>query len=142
MQEQQTYQPNVEIATRLFMSVLDESGSVLKLHFTLSTGAVVLFVNVLAASHAGRLVLVPLVLSIYAFGIAALLYLGLLWSLVSFRKILTDAVLKGITAQAVKQQLDKWDTETEEKAKWAKRMFAAGMVLAGIFVIAIFVVRP
>jgi len=106
MQEQQTYQPNVEIATRLFMSVLDESGSVLKLHFTLSTGAVVLFVNVLAASHAGRLVLVPLVLSIYAFGIAALLYLGLLWSLVSFRKILTDAVLKGITAQAVKQQLD------------------------------------
>ncbi len=58
MPQEQPSSPKIELIMRMFMSVLDEGSGILKLYFTLSTGPVVLFVNVLVISRAPRLVLI------------------------------------------------------------------------------------
>jgi len=140
MQEQQ--QPHkAEFATRLFMSVLDEASGTLKLYFTLSTGAVVLFVNLLVASHMPRLVLIPLALSIFAFGLAATFCLRVLLALTKPRSLMIHALGTGASESDLKTQLDAWSREAAKQAKWMERLFWAGMVFAAIFVVAVIVVR-
>jgi hypothetical protein len=71
---------------------LDETGGILKLYFTLSTGAVVLFTNLLVQSHVSSLVSAPLALSIFAFGGEAVLCLRILSALVQYRTIFGNAL--------------------------------------------------
>ncbi len=139
MEEQQPYR--AEFAMRLLMSTLDEASGTLKLYFTLSTGGVVLFVNLLAASRASRLVLIPLALSIFAFGLAAALCLRVLLALTKPRSLLGDALATGASESELKAKLDAWGAESKKPAKWMERPFWAGMVFAAIFVIAVIVVR-
>ncbi len=139
MQEQPSYQ--VEVATRMFMSVLDEGSGVLKLYFTLSTGAVVLFVNLLATSHARRLVLIPLALSICWFGLAAAFCLRLLLALVNFRLLMTNALTTGASVSELKTSLDAWSSNARKQRKRMELLFWAGMAFTVIFVVAVVAVR-
>ncbi len=139
MQEQQPYQP--EFATRLLTSFMEEVSGTLKLYFTLSTGAVVLFVNLLAGSHAPRLALIPLALSIFAFGLAAVFCLRLLLALTKPRSLMLDALASGASESELKTKLDAWSAKTKKPAKWMEWLFLAGMAFAAIFVVVIVVVR-
>jgi hypothetical protein len=141
MQDQPVYQLNREIVLRLYTPVLDEMSGLLKFYFTLSTGAVVLFTNLFVQSHSPRLVSVPLVLSILAFGTEAAFCLRLLLSLASFRLILTSAVLIGEATETAEGRIDAWRKRAMKQGQWLERLFWVGMALAGIFVVAVFLGR-
>jgi hypothetical protein len=141
MQEQQAHKPNAELVSRMNMSALDEASGVLKLYFTLSTGAVVLFTNLLVQSHVSRFLAIPLALSIFAFGGEAALSLRLLLGLAGYRLILGNAFATGIAVEALQKQVDDWAKRHTKQAKWLERLFWAGMAFAVIFVALIVFVR-
>lgn len=135
-------EPNrAELVTQMFSSVLTEASGTLKLYFTLSTGAVVVFVNLLATSHAPRLVLVPLSLSILAFGLAAVFCLHVLSGLMHFRLLITGAVITRPPLSDFKTQIDAWTGTVRKQAKRMERLFWAGMAFAAIFVTTLVAVR-
>lgn len=142
-QQQQQQQPQrAELAARALMSFMGEVSGTLKLYFTLSTGAVVLFVNLLAASHAPRFVLIPLALSILAFGLAAAFCLRVLLALTEPWSLLIDALASGASESDLKTKLDAWSAQAvKPPAKRMERLFWTGMVFAAIFVVAVIVVR-
>ncbi len=139
MQEQPPYR--VEVATRMLMSALDEASGALKLYFTLSTGAVVLFANLLAASHARRLVLIPLALSIFSFGLAAIFSLRLVLALANWRMVMTGALTTGASESELKAKLDAWGSAARKQGKRMELLFRAGMAFAAVFVVAVVAVR-
>src|SRR5437660_12222884 len=104
MEEQQLYQLDPDLAFRLLTSALDESTGLLKLYFTLSTGAVVLFINLLVQSHTSKFVATPLALSIVSFGAEAAVCLRFLLVLLNYRVILADAITTGASTETVKQK--------------------------------------
>lgn len=116
---------NPELILRVVLSLLDEMSATLKLYFGLSTGAVVLSVNLLAGSHAPRLVRIPLALSIFAFGFAATRCLRVLLSLVGFRMLMAraaSAAPDNALVEAEKQIAD-WAATARKQAKWMERLF-------------------
>src|SRR5438034_5585856 len=130
MQEQQLSQPNAEFAFRLLTSALDEFAGLLKLYFTLSTGAVVLFINLLAQSHTSKLVASPLALSIMAFGAEATVCLRFLFVLLNYRTILANAITTGASPDTVKQKLDVWGKRAKKQGRLLEGLFWAGMIFA------------
>ncbi len=134
MEEQQPNQPNVEFGFRLLTSTLDEAASVLKLYFTLSTGAVVLFINLLVQSRASKLVAAPLALSIVTFGAEAAVCLRLLVAMLNFRRILGTAITTGASPDKVEQQMDEWGKRAKKYGQWLEGLFWAGMAFALLFV--------
>jgi|SRR5882762_1947875 len=138
MQDQQPSQPNVELGFRLLTSALDEAAGLFKLYFTLSTGAVVLFINLLVQSHASKLVAAPLALSIVAFGAEAAICLRLLSALLNFRVILGGGFTTGASPESVQQKMDEWRKRSMKQGRWLERFFWIGMAFALLFVAAIF----
>jgi len=134
MQEQQPYQPNVELVFRLLTSALDEGAGVLKLYFTLSTGAVVLFTNLLVQSRTSKLVAAPLAVSIVAFGVEAAICLRLLMALVKVRSILADGIATGAPPETVKKKMDGWNKRAKKQGRLLEWFFWTGMAFALIFV--------
>jgi cytochrome b subunit of formate dehydrogenase len=140
MQEQQ--QPNRgEFVVRFGVSALDETGGVLKLYFTLTTGAVILFVCLLAAAESPRIVLLPLAVSVIAFAIAATHCLHVLIALIDFRILVLGAVASDASESEVERKITDWSAEAGKVAKQMERLFRVGLVFAAIFVIAAIVWR-
>jgi hypothetical protein len=136
MQEQRPSGQNTEIGFRLLTSGLDELAGVMKLYFTLCTGAVVLFINLLVQSRTSKLVAAPLALSIVVFSAEAAICLRLLLGLMSFRLILADAITTGALPE-MHQKLEAWLKELKRPAHLLEGLFWTGMAFALIFVVAI-----
>lgn len=131
---------------RIAMGGIDGAVGVLKIFFVLDTGAAVLFVNLLARLHEPRSVLVPLDLSIFSFGVAAILTLPAFMAVVEFRGILAHMMtneVQGISDwQGIfNKDVEAWDKKYQKKFKWMGRLFYTGIVFAGVFVLAITFVR-
>ncbi|HXW55524.1 MAG TPA: hypothetical protein VEJ67_07240 [Candidatus Cybelea sp.] len=126
----------------LLNPVLDDTSGVLKLYFTLSTGAVVLFINLLAQIRTGKIALtLPLALSIFSFGGASVLCFRVLWGLVRYRQILVHAIATEQTPDSVKKAMDAWNKRATRHLIWLQVLFLAGMVFGGLFVVAILCAR-
>lgn len=135
MAEQQLPQPNVEFTFRLLTSTLSDAAGLLKLYFTLSTGAVVLFINLLVQSRTSKIVAGPLALSIVAFGAESVFCLRLLQAFVRYQTILADALSTGAPPDTVRAKMADWGKQANKYGRWLERFFWAGMALAVIFVV-------
>lgn len=127
---------------RTLMAAMDGFSGTLKIFFALDAGAVVLFVNLLAKMHEPALVLIPLDLSIFSFGTAAILTVPAFLSLAKFHENL--AIMIANEAQGVtdwqgiyKRDVEAWEKRYGNKLKWMGRIFDAGVVFAGVFVLVI-----
>lgn len=141
MDEERSRRPSADLVIRLLSAVLDGADGTLKLYLTVSTGAVVLFTNLLANSRGPRPILAILVLSTFAFGGSALVCLRLLLGLVKLRTILAEAFLTGMTLEAAEGKIRQWKKQMQRPAKWTEGLFYAGVGLAAIFVAAIVAAR-
>lgn len=134
-------QQRAAVAVQIVTPSLNDMSGNLKLYISLNTGAVVLLVDLLSASHAPRLVLVPLALSIFAFGWSAVLCLQLLFLLMKPRSMLLEAIATGAPVSELEAKIDAWRKETMEPAKWVQGLFLAGMGFAAIYVVAVIAIR-
>jgi hypothetical protein len=130
-------------ALNMLLSVLDGSDSLLKLYFGVQTGAIVLFVKVLTDTRAPTLVLMSLAVSIFLFGVSALLCLSLLLGLLDMRAKMASVVV---------DVRPDWQTTFDAKMKeWQRKMASAGkamewlfrlaILFAGIFVVGVLATR-
>jgi hypothetical protein len=116
-------------ALKLLISLLDESTGLLKLYLGLETGAVVLFVKVLTDVHAPTLVLLALAVSIFFFGLSALICLRLLMGVISMR---------GKMAATITSTDPNWQKVFDSEVKnWQKDMGRAGGLMEWLFRLAI-----
>jgi hypothetical protein len=130
------------IALEVWQKAVDDATGGLKLYFGLSTGAVVLFVNLLARVELSRVVLAPLAASILCFGFAAAWCLRVLMALSRVRIIMVQAILsQNETAESIQKRVKDWEKKAQKPAKWMERLFWAGMAFAAIFVVAVLVAR-
>jgi inner membrane protein involved in colicin E2 resistance len=121
---------------------LDGATGALKLYFSLSTGAVVLFANHLARAHFLWPVLVPLAASILCFGFTASWRLCLLLASGNVRIIMGRGIAdEKAPMENVRKGVRAWQKEARERAKWMGLLFWAGMAFAAIFVVVVVVVR-
>ena len=141
MEKEQASHPNPEIVTRLMTSVLDESAGTLKLYFTVSTGALVLFTNLLAGSHAPRPILAALAFSIFSFGASALFCLRLLLGVLKLRVMFVEAISVGESTQSMEGKIRVWSGEMKKYGKRMEWLFYIGVASAAVFVAAIVAVR-
>jgi hypothetical protein len=127
----------------LLMSLLDETTGLLKLYLGLETGAVVLFVKVLTDAHSPTLVLSALAVSIFFFGLAALICLRLLMGVISFRgnTAVTITSTDPNWQQVFDSQVKKWQKEMKSAGSWMEWLFRLAILFAGIFVVGVLVTR-
>jgi hypothetical protein len=123
-----------ELATQLLSSILDGADGTIRLYFTVSTGAVVLFTNLIANAHGAKPVLAILVLSTFAFGGSALFCLRVLLGLVKLRTILAEGIMTSMSLEAVEVKVKEWTEASKKLGKWTEGLFHAGVVLAAIFI--------
>lgn len=140
-ERQQPSQVRLDYVSELFFSMLDDINNLLRLYFTLSTGAIVLFITVLAQLKASRLVLAPLVVSTFLFGAEALLCLRLLSHIITVRQTFAQAAVKNMPSEELKKQLDVWTPKVNKTGKRTERIFMAGIIFAALFVLALFLAR-
>jgi predicted RNase H-like nuclease len=131
---------------RLYISGMDEASSALKLYFGLNTGAVVLFVNLLATSHAPRLVLMPLGLSIFAFGLAAIRSIRLFVHILGARASIVMTVADRAKGKAdwneqFQKRSTKWQGDWAKDARVSRWLFNTGIICAGVFVVLSIIAR-
>src|SRR5260370_37949760 len=116
-------------ALNMLLSVLDNSASLLKLYFGLQTGAIVLFVKVLTDVRAPTLVLTTLAISIFLFGVSALICLSLLIGLLEMRANMVSAL--------VDDRLNWHEAFDAKMREWQQKMARAGKAMAWMFRLAI-----
>jgi|SRR5882762_5321234 len=133
--QQQPYRPTPELAARFGSEIIGETVGALKLYFTVSTGALVLFINIVTASHAPRLILMLLTLSIFAFGGSSLFCLRLLIGLLQLRVMMVDAILSPeVTMADVHGKIDVWSRAMRKLSKPMEALFFVGVGLSAVFV--------
>lgn len=109
----------------------------------LSTGAVVLFVNLLVAVRAPRWILWILGLAIISFGLAAVLSLRVLFFFLQLRLVLGDAFVsqRDDAAQTLQSKVDELKKKLKCEARFLEPFFYAAIFFAFIFVLALLVTR-
>lgn len=130
-----------DIAVRMLASALDDVSGTLKLYFTLSTGAVVLFINVLIKSAVHKPILMLLALSIFAFAIAAALCLRMLLAMTGPRLLLANALASGEPESELRRKLTDWGNQVKKRGWIMEGLFWLGMASAAAFVIAVVLTR-
>jgi hypothetical protein len=127
----------------MLISLLDESTSLLKLYFGLQTGALVLFVKTLTEVHSPTFVLMPLAVSIFLFGLAALTCLKLLLGLVVMRRNMVTALVDTDQdwQQTFGSQIKEWQEEMRKKGNLMEWLFGLAVLFAGVFVIGVLITR-
>lgn len=140
-ESQQLSHVELDYVSKLFFSMLDDINNLLRLYFTLSTGAIVLFITVLAQLRASRIVLAPLVVSTFLFGLEALLCLRLLSHIITLRQTFAQAAMQKLPGEELKKKLDVWIPNVNKTGKWTERIFMASIIFAALFVLALLVVR-
>jgi hypothetical protein len=130
-------------ALNLLISLLDEATGLLKLYLGLETGAVVLFVKVLTDVHAPTLVLLALAISIFFFGLAALICLRLLMGVISIRgKMATTITSTDPNWQNVFDlEVKNWQTEMKRAGSRMEWLFRLAILFASVFVVGVLLTR-
>lgn len=127
----------------LLLAPVHEMASFYKLLLGLSTGAVVVFVNLLNGIHVRMWITSLLILAIVCFGVAAALCLRLMMHLVEVHSLVAESAQKQIVEpqnlEAV--QLLVLLNKFEKMADALGLIFVAGVALSAIFVIALWIVR-
>jgi hypothetical protein len=125
----------------LLLAPVHEMASFYRLLLGLSTGAVVVFVNLLNAIHVQRWITLVLVLAIICFGAAAGLCLRLLMKHVEFLSLAAEWIRKPVEERQNGEPFQTLLRKSERMADALGFIFAAGVALSGFFVIALWMVR-
>lgn len=124
------------IAIDMLREGFREVGSVVRLVFGLSTGAVVLFVNVLVYLHTYWWLLALLALAIVSFGVLAIRCLFILLDFANFSMkmaaLLVDST--GDWQSKTTVELSTWQENAKAKGFAAQRMFVFAVMLTAAFV--------
>jgi hypothetical protein len=138
-----SYRDKAMKAFDLLISLLDEATGLLKLYLGLETGAVVLFVKVLTDVRSPTLVLSALAVSIFFFGLSALICLRLLMGVISFRGNMAVTITSTVPnwQQVFDSQIKNWQKDMKRAGNWMEWMFRLGILFAGIFVVGVLVTR-
>ncbi len=128
----------------LLLAPIEELGKYFRLVLGLSTGAVVLFVNLLNTTRIQRGVAAILVTSIFSFGMAAMVCLHLVARLVQVRAILAHGVREdkelGHTKTA-DQELKDWEKSAGREGKILMYCFNVGIFSASMFILFLVITR-
>lgn len=127
----------------LLLAPVHEMASFYRLLLGLSTGAVVVFVNLLSGIQTRRWITLLLVLAIICFGAAAALCLRLLMHLVEVHSVVAEWIQKPIEERQNVEpfQLQVLLHKSEGMADALGLIFVAGVAFSAIFVIALWMVR-
>lgn len=130
-------------ALNMLLSVLDKSDSLLKLYFGVQTGAIVLFVKVLTDARAPTLVLMTLAISIFLFGVSALICLSLLIGLLEIRGKMASALVddRPDWYAAFDAKMKEWQRKMARAGKAMEWLFRLAILFAGIFVVGVLATR-
>jgi hypothetical protein len=118
----------------LFNSALEEISKTYRLYLTLSTSAVVVLINTLVRTRAGRLTLDALAISIVAFAFATLACLRLLGDLAQVRLMILNQAAENKSQSEFQSDLTKWSNDHRKLQLWTHWSFLVGMVFAAAFV--------
>ncbi len=132
-----------EKAVDAIFSALTELAAALKLIFGVSTGAVVLFVNLLVGGRFPRAVSCILVASILCFAFAAIRCLNFHFSLVQVRIIMAQGLIdqKPDFPGRFQSEMAKWQQITVKIGKLLNLSFTLGFLFAAAFALAFLFVR-
>jgi hypothetical protein len=125
----------------LLLAPIHELASFHRLLLGLSTGAVVVFVNLLNGIHARRWITLLLVLAIICFGASAALCLRLLMHLVEVHSLVAEWIRKPVEERQNGEPFQVLLGKSERMADALGFIFAAGVALSAFFVIALWIVR-
>ena len=132
-----SYRDKAMTALKLAVSTLDQATGLLKLYLGLETGAVVVLVKVLTDVRPPTLVLSALAVSIFLFGLSALICLKLVMGVASFRGKMASTILSADPnwQQAFDSQVRSWQTEMKRAGNWMEWLFRLAILFAGLFVV-------
>jgi hypothetical protein len=127
----------------VLLAPVEELSKLLRLALGLSTGAVVLFLNLLNTAHARRGALAVLGAAIFSFGIAGTFCLRVLLRLVEARTVLSRGILEQMTTGESKtfDRLAAWQRKARRDSIVFAFFFDAGLFSAALFVLFLLVGR-
>jgi hypothetical protein len=122
----------------VYLSLLTESASVLKLYFGLQTGAIVLFIRTLVDARMEKIALSALAISIILFAASALVSLSMLIGLLSMRGNMVGALVERVPDEpAFAAKVKQWQDKMGKQGKTMEWLFRLAILFAAIFVIAV-----
>ena len=132
-----SYRDKAMTALKFAVSTLDEATGLLKLYLGLETGAVVVLVKVLTDVHSPILVISALAVSIFLFGLSALICLKLVMGVASVRGKMASTILSADPnwQQTLDSWLKNWQKEVKRAGSWMEWLFRIAILFAGLFVV-------
>ncbi len=126
-----------EKLVEIFSAPIEEMGKIVRLVLGLSTGAIVLFVNLLSSIQVDRWVSAFLVASVLSFGLTAIWCMRILLSLLGARTVITEGIQDESESWRVnvEQKIHSLKQEMTQDSKWIYYFFRAGVVFAATFIV-------
>ena len=126
-----------EKALDLWLKLLHEAGSTVRVTLGLSSGAVVLFVRLLVEPGQPIVAMILIAGSVLCFGAAAVLCLGILVGFLNGQTIMAGAAVDttGRKLQTIGHYLDRWTRSLTLRATAMQVLFYLGVLLAVAFVV-------
>lgn len=132
-----SYRDKAMTALNLLTSTLDEATGLYKLYLGLETGAVVVLIKVLTDVRSRTFTLLALAVSIFLFGLSALLSLKLIMGVVSLRGKMASTIVSADSnwQQEFDSQVKNWQKDMKKVGNWMEWLFRCAILFAGIFVV-------
>ena len=141
MEREMNLQSKIETVTPESLALIDHYSGLMKLYFTICTGAVVLFVNAIFIAHVSLWALFLLAASTFSFGLTALLCLSLMTELISFRREMVEAAIRGAVPSEFNQRIDDWNLHISGTVRIMARIFNIAIIFAAASIAAVCVTR-